>query len=150
YSTATGSPLFAGSYAGRYATGIAPIFLGHNAGANSPSSRSTAIGSDAMNSSSSNDSNGYGHFSARFSTGNRINGIGTRTLYYADGSKNNAIGYYSFSDFYEDESTAKTFTTSDVNTSTERITITSHGFGNTGETVNLKYSGTSLGAGIAN
>src|SRR5690606_13056438 len=99
---------------------------------------------------SGNDSNGKGYYSLSKNIGDNNNGFGAYSLQYATGSDNNVLGNNSYSNFISNTSGNKTFGTGDVNIETDRITISSHGFGSTNAVINLKLTGTgvTLGTGI--
>lgn len=82
-------------------------------------------------------------------TGNRCLGLGYSPLGYNEGDYNTAIGNNAWSSFLTNSSGAKTFSNTNIDIATDRITITGHGFGSAGEYTNLRYTqGTSTISGM--
>lgn len=94
--------------------------------------------------------NGIGRSSLQFNTGNACNAIGYLSLRYGDGDDNVAIGDSAWSSFIDNAAGNKTFAFGDVDAGTDRITVTSHGFGGNGTYHNIKYTeGTSPITGLS-
>jgi hypothetical protein len=90
-------------------------------------------------------------FSAGFNNiGNSFAGIGNNAGYNNEGGNNSAIGSGALP-FLPNTSGEKTFDYTDINASTNRITINSHNFGSIGTWTNLKFTeGTSGIGGFVN
>jgi hypothetical protein len=94
-------------------------------------------------------SNGFGYLALQNNTGDNATGLGYQTLRYNQNDNNTAIGYNAWADFLEDTSGNQTFDNTDIDTGTDRITISSHGLGDADSYVNLKYTeGTSAITGL--
>ncbi|MFB6088986.1 MAG: DUF2793 domain-containing protein [Candidatus Aenigmatarchaeota archaeon] len=135
--------------------------LRYNTGANC-----TALGYDSQQYGAGTSNNTFGISSGEFIVGGYCVAIGTYALQknvedfnigigqqtgrYMEGDKNVAIGGLAFTDFNEDAGNAKTFTSGDVDTDNERITITGHGFSASNNHINLKFTSTdTLPAGLS-
>ncbi len=97
------------------------------------------VGGYSLQNNTGVDSVGLGLYSLNFNNGDKSLGLGSYSLRYNDGVGNIAIGDNAWSNFIEDVPNIKTFSNTDVNDSLKRFTITGHGFGSVGSTINLKF-----------
>ncbi|BAV39263.1 chlorovirus glyco repeat domain-containing [Tenacibaculum phage pT24] len=140
-----------GYQAGHDNTANGGVFIGDTTGYSNTGLHSIGIGYWTAHRNTGEYSIGIGFKSLKDNKGANTLGIGANTLRYNTFNNNTAIGYNSVGDFNTDASTEKQINdvTTDVDVATNRITITSHGFGNVGDIVNLKYNlsggGTAIG-----
>ena len=96
-------------------------------------------------------SNAFGPGALGNNTGSYSNAFGHGALQYNQGNDNIAIGYYAGATFLSNTAGNKNFDYTDIDAGTDRITVTSHGFGATNAYVNLTYTeGTSPITGLIN
>jgi len=129
--------LIGGSYAGQNNTGSQIGLIGGSyAGQNNTGSYIGLIG---------------GYYAGYNNTGSGIISIGNDTLKYNQKNNNIAIGNNSYSSFLDNVDGNKTFDNTNIDITTDRVTITGHGFGSNGEWINVKYTqGTSAITGLVN
>src|SRR6056297_562396 len=125
---------------------------------------SNGIGLYALQNNTGDYSNGFGHYTLRKNIGAHSNGFGNDALYNNTGDCSNgfgdsalrynsfdgviAIGNNALGGYNADTSNSKTVES--VNTTDDQITITSHGFGSTGDILNLKMTTTdTLPSGVS-
>jgi hypothetical protein len=129
---------------GASANGFGSNALYWNIGANS-----SGFGAWSMYVNTGGDSNGFGNNSLGANTGEDGNGFGNYTLNYNEKANNTAVGSYAWAGFYDNTSGNKTFDYTAIDATSDRITVTTHGFGSTGEWIHLKYTeGTSPITGL--
>jgi hypothetical protein len=156
-----------GDSAQRYNTGANSNGFGILAQQSNTGANSNGVGYLAQESNTGANSNGVGYLALRFNTGANSNGVGTfaqesntgansngfgySALRYNQNIENIAIGNNAWSTFIDDTSGNKTFAYTDIDAGTDRITVTSHGFGATNAFINIKYTeGTSAITGLSN
>ena len=131
--------------------GIGLSVFSHNIG-----DACNSIGNAGMSFNLGNTSNGIGYANLQFNTGlqcngvgsytlrqnvkNYCNGIGHKNLIYNQSEYASSFGFNAWGDFHSDISGNKIFDNTAINISTNRITITGHGFGLNGSYVNLLYT----------
>ena len=131
---------------GAYSDGFGNYALYNNTGASS-----NGFGYFALYNNTGAYSSGFGNYALQNNTGASSNGFGYGALRYNQNEKNIAIGNETWSVFAENISGNKTFDNTDINISTDRITINAHGFGVNAKWINLKYTqGTSPITGLTN
>jgi hypothetical protein len=146
---------------GGYSAGIGPYSLQNNTGIYSNGFGmyalrsnigiySNGFGFSVLQNNVGSRSSGIGPYALQNNTGIYATGLGFQTLRYNQGTNNTAIGYNAWADFLTNTGGAKTFDYTDANATTDRITITGHGFGSNGTYINLLYTqGTSAITGLA-
>lgn len=124
---------------GESATGVGDAALYANSG-----NSSSGVGYNALSYNKGVDASGLGAYALRYNTGAYCIGVGKDSGTYNQGYNNVFIGYQSGYETTPDMTTAKEIldASTDVNTAQNRITIVGHGFGNTGDYVNLRYNTT--------
>lgn len=124
---------------GESATGVGDAALYANSG-----NSSSGVGYNALSYNKGVDASGLGAYALRYNTGAYCIGVGRDSGTYNQGYNNVFIGYQSGYETTPDMTTAKEIldASTDVNTAQNRITIVGHGFGNTGDYVNLRYNTT--------
>jgi hypothetical protein len=94
-------------------------------------------------------SSGFGHSALRNNTGVYSSGFGVSALRYNQNDNNTAIGSNAWSTFLTNAGGAENFDYTDIDAGTDRITITTHGFGTNNSYINLTYTeGTSAITGL--
>jgi len=143
YTTSIGSGTLQNTENANYTIGV-----GYTAGQNGSGTSNIFIGQAAGFESYSNSGISIGASSGYKSHGSSTITIGTNAGYYNQGDDNTIIGSNAYLDFTDDTGNAKDVAdaTTDINTTTNVITITGHGFGVSGN-INLKYTttGTPIG-----
>jgi len=125
--------------------------IGFSSLRNNIGNSSNAVGTNSLRENIGVSSNAFGHAALQQNTGANANGFGESTLLYNQKDNNTAIGDGAYSTFLDDTANDKTFAFGDVNATTDRITVTAHGFGVTNAWINLKYTeGTSTIGGLSN
>lgn len=134
--------------------------FGFEAGQKNTGWRINAFGLWAGKRNIGDDGNFFGQESGQFNRGDRAVGVGTETAQanigddvvgigdnsaiYNEGNNNTGIGSQTLA-FQSDVAGLKSFTAPDVTALTNRITITTHGFGANGTYRNLLYAGVTGG-----
>ena len=132
-------------------TGIASNGFGNLALMNNTGITSNGFGNAALTNNTGANCNGFGHSVMELNNGDNSGGFGHHALRYNQQSNNTAVGYLANGIFLDNTSGNKTFDYTAINASTDRVTITAHGFGATGSWVNVKFTqGTSAVGALAN
>lgn len=148
YSTGGYSVNF-GSNAGVYNAGGTTNNMGNAAGERNAGGATNNLGYYAGRHNRGSYTNNFGYFAGQNNTGERVNNFGYYAGRYSDGDDNNIIGSNSFEDFPSNTAGNKTFDYTAVDAGTDRITVTSHGFGTFGDYINVLYTqGTSSISGL--
>jgi hypothetical protein len=132
------------SNTGAYANGFGYYALYSNTGA-----YANGFGLYALYNNTGANANGFGDYALYSNTGADANGFGAYALRHNQAADAIAIGDNAWASFLTNAAGAKTFDYTAVDASTDRITITGHGFGASGTYVNLLYTqGTSAITGL--
>ena len=141
-----------GEFALRNNSGADVTAIGYSAGFENQGLDVTAIGSQSLEFNPSDLVTAVGKNSGRYNAESSVVVIGDNAGVYNGGTNVVALGSNTIS-FTDDTGNAQNVANAgiDINTSTETITITAHGFGANGTYVNLKYSttGTPIGGLVA-
>ncbi len=130
-------------------TGANSNGFGYSALLNNAGTYSNGFGTKALYNNTGADSSGFGPEALYNNTGATSNGFGNSSLYYGQGIDNIAIGDNAWASFLPNSGGSKTFAFGDIDVGTDRITITSHGFGATNAYINVLYTeGTSAITGL--
>ena len=132
-------------------TGIYSSGLGYYALRDNVGHFSNGVGYNVLELNAGDGANGFGNYALHSNCGDGVQGIGINALYYNQSADNIAIGDNAWATFLENTAGNKNFDFGDVDAGTDRITVTSHGFGSTNAYINLKYTeGTSPITGLVN
>ena len=138
-----------GHFALTYNTGTNSNGFGHSALMYNTGTNSNGFGQNALMYNTGANCNGFGFNVMELNNGDNSGGFGHHALRYNQQSNNTAVGYLANGIFLDNTSGNKTFDYTAINASTDRVTITAHGFGATGSWVNVKFTqGTSAVGGL--
>ncbi len=147
---------------GAYANGFGYLALQNNTGAgasgfgyqalyNNTGAGASGFGFYALYNNTGANANGFGRVALQYNTGANANGFGYLALRHNQAADAIAIGDNAWASFLTNAAGAKTFDYTAVDATTDRITVTGHGFGASGTYVNLLYTqGTSAITGLTN
>ena len=113
---------------------------GYEALYNNLAPRCNAQGRSSLYMNTGEACNGLANYSLYMNTGINCNAVGDGALKNNDSDYASAFGYQSWFSFPDDFINQKSFDNTDIDINSNRITIIAHGFGATGDYINLRYT----------
>jgi lysophospholipase L1-like esterase len=119
-------------------TGANPTGVGYNVLRGNVGSGPTGMGVNTLNGNRGNSPTAMGVQSLQSNVGDSSTAYGSGSGYFNNWKKRTSIGTGAGFSFVEDPATVKSFASANINTGTQRVTITGHGYGTTGY-INLRF-----------
>jgi hypothetical protein len=138
-----------GNFALQNNSGISSIGIGYGALQNNTASLSIGMGHLVGQRNTGTNSISIGESSHYYNSGNYSIALGSSTGQFNEGDYNTSLGFQSNFDFKDNTGGNVNFDNTDINISTDRITITAHGLGATNDWINIRYTeGTAAISGL--